>query len=326
MTDDNVTKPVVLLVDDDHSFAEQKRILFTNLGYEAIVADSFVNTVLALDKHRYRLMVAIVDYHLDSRFEDERGRDVLTLIKNTVYEDFVIPYLLTGSDTTGIISKVTKTGLAVTALSKDINDDDLVSQVLNPRLLRAQYALTHDHMSPLLNYPTFRRCVEHFLADARSIGKGTGRRRPMGTMLSFDLNSFKDINDRYGHFTGDLVIGGVGGLLKSHLDHGDIVCRKSGDEYLLFLVNTRRELAREIANRIMRETKNKVFTSLDGQQISGLTASIGVKETDARLLHEGTEPVGSLFEKMMHEADVGEDGLNAAKSAALKEGLRHLRE
>ncbi len=321
MTDE---KPIVLIVDDDHLFSEQKRFLFANLGYEVAVADSFMNTVLALEKYRYQLTVAIVDYHLSS-YEDGRGEHVLSLIKDTVYADFVIPYLLTGHDTKGVISKFTKTGLAVTVLSKDIDDDDLVAQVLNPRILYAQYRLTHDNMSPLLNYLTFRRCIEHFLADARSVAKGEGRRRPMGTLLSLDINAFKDINDRLGHPTGDLVIEGVGRLLRDRVNFGDIVCRKSGDEYLLFLVNTRHEMAQKIADRVMKSIKSATFFGADGQQFSGVTASIGIREVDTVLLHESTCSISSLFGKMMHEADVAEGGLNEAKHIALQEGLRKLR-
>lgn len=323
MTDD-VINPVVLLVDDDAMFAEQKRFLFASLGYEAIVADSFPNAVIALENHRYQLVVAIVDFHLSS-IDDGRGGHVLSLINETVYADFVIPYLLTGSNTDGVISKFTKTGLAVTVLSKSINDDDLVAQVLNPRMLRAQYALTHDSMSPLLNYATFGRCVEHFLIHARSDAKGEGRRRQMGTMLSLDLNSFKEINDRRGHHTGDIVLQGVGKILRHRVHCGDIVCRKSGDEYLLFLINTRFETAQSIANRIMRDIKNATFFGIDGERFSGVTASIGIREVDTVLLYEGTGSIGSLFGKMMHEADVAEGGLNDAKRLALEEGLRKLR-
>lgn len=322
---DDISKPVVLLVDDDPLYIEQKRFLFASLGYDVVVADSFPSAVVVLDKYRYRLVVAIVDYHLSDGLEDGRGGQLLSLIKETVYADFVIPYIVTGKDTKGVIKKFTETGLAITVLSKDIDDDDLVAQALNPRILQAQYGLTHDHMSPLLSYPTFRRCVEHFLAHARSDAQGEGRRRPMGTMLSIDLNSFKEINDKLGHSTGDVVLSDVGKLLRERVNFGDIACRKSGDEYLVFLINTRYETARNIAERLMKLIKSATFVDSENQQITGVTASIGIREVDVGLLHNGTCPISSLFSKMLHEADVAEGGLNEAKEAALREGVRRLR-
>lgn len=56
-----------------------------------------------------------------------------------------------------------------------------------------------------------------------------------GSLLIVDIDHFKNINDSYGHLSGDQVIKGFGSLLKRHCRSTDIVGRVGGDEFVVFL-------------------------------------------------------------------------------------------
>ena len=55
------------------------------------------------------------------------------------------------------------------------------------------------------------------------------------TIVAFDLNDFKKINDRYGHAAGDLVLRAFAGRLAGAIRLSDLAVRMGGDEFLLLL-------------------------------------------------------------------------------------------
>ncbi len=95
--------------------------------------------------------------------------------------------------------------------------------------------------------------------------------RPLG-VISCDLDLFKQVNDRYGHETGDAVLAAVGQLLQDAVRAGDVAARIGGEEFLLLLPDTDVEGARTVAEKV-RETVSKL--AVPG--VSGvLTMSLGV--------------------------------------------------
>ncbi|HEX7519075.1 MAG TPA: sensor domain-containing diguanylate cyclase, partial [Candidatus Deferrimicrobium sp.] len=73
--------------------------------------------------------------------------------------------------------------------------------------------------------------------------------RPMAVIM-LDLDHFKEINDRYGHTTGDRVLALVAGVLGAHLRKTDIAARYGGDEFAVILPETDLSSAAVIAERI----------------------------------------------------------------------------
>jgi diguanylate cyclase (GGDEF)-like protein len=77
-----------------------------------------------------------------------------------------------------------------------------------------------------------RRVAEERLAAEASRSKRSGR--PL-TVVCFDLNEFKHINDTYGHLAGDLVLKHFGNRLQSAVRKSDTAARMGGDEFLILL-------------------------------------------------------------------------------------------
>ncbi len=70
------------------------------------------------------------------------------------------------------------------------------------------------------------------------------------SMISMDLDRFKEINDNLGHQAGDKVLQSVADVLKSAVRSTDLLVRMGGDEFLLILDNTGLENARILAERL----------------------------------------------------------------------------
>jgi diguanylate cyclase (GGDEF)-like protein len=70
--------------------------------------------------------------------------------------------------------------------------------------------------------------------------------------LYFDIDHFKDINDSFGHATGDEVIGAVGRAIANRLRRGDLVARYGGEEFVAVLPKTGVEEAVALAEEIRR--------------------------------------------------------------------------
>ncbi len=92
--------------------------------------------------------------------------------------------------------------------------------------------------------------------------------------LFLDIDFFKQFNDTFGHHVGDCVLQKVAATIKSHMRSSDILARFGGEEFSVLLVNTDRDEAMEIAERIRCAISElpQVVADNDTQQV---TISIG---------------------------------------------------
>jgi len=95
--------------------------------------------------------------------------------------------------------------------------------------------------------------------------------RPISVII-FDVDHFKQINDRYGHLMGDQVLSEMAAIVRKQARAADYVGRWGGDEFLLVATDTRSDQACLIAERMRRMVAEKPLAGLS------LTASFGVAE------------------------------------------------
>jgi diguanylate cyclase (GGDEF)-like protein len=108
--------------------------------------------------------------------------------------------------------------------------------------LRAQ-ALTDD-LTRLFNRRHFEHCLSEALRDEHDRGGPT-------SLVYFDLDAFKSINDSFGHGAGDHVLREFAELLGSQIREGDIACRTGGEEFCVVLPRTSRAQAERLARRVV---------------------------------------------------------------------------
>jgi diguanylate cyclase (GGDEF)-like protein len=97
------------------------------------------------------------------------------------------------------------------------------------------------------------------------------------SMIMFDLDHLKDVNDRHGHLCGDAVLSAVGKRMKEVLRGSDLKCRYAGEEFLVLLPETPLHGARRVAETLRREIAERpVPWSGEGLTV---TASFGLAQT-----------------------------------------------
>ncbi|MEO8383092.1 MAG: GGDEF domain-containing protein [Acidobacteriota bacterium] len=98
--------------------------------------------------------------------------------------------------------------------------------------------------------------------------------RPV-SIVAFDFDNFKQVNDQYGHAAGDYVLRASSAMIMNELVRpGDLFARMGGEEFVIVLQATTVETACEIAERLRRTLEERAFV-YEGKEIR-LTSSFGV--------------------------------------------------
>jgi two-component system cell cycle response regulator len=92
--------------------------------------------------------------------------------------------------------------------------------------------------------------------------------------LFIDVDFFKQVNDRYGHQAGDMVLVRLVTLMREQVRSSDIVARYGGEEFAIILPDTGIQLAYEVAERIRRQVEDQELTVND--KTLSITVSIGL--------------------------------------------------
>jgi len=114
------------------------------------------------------------------------------------------------------------------------------------------------------------------------------------SMLLFDIDNFKKVNDCYGHTVGDKVLVGISGIVTSHIRDDDVFARWGGEEFVVLFGTTGIEQATELAERL------RMAVEATSQAEAGrVTISIGVAQ------HRQGETINELVnraDEKMYEA------------------------
>lgn len=108
---------------------------------------------------------------------------------------------------------------------------------LRLRILELERAADTDPLVPVYN----RRAFMREITRAKTVME---RYDLQSTVLYFDLNAFKAINDRYGHAIGDTLLKKIGSVLIEGVRDCDMVARLGGDEFAVLLFKTDMTLAK----------------------------------------------------------------------------------
>ena len=107
------------------------------------------------------------------------------------------------------------------------------------------------------------------------------------SLIMLDIDHFKDVNDRFGHETGDRVLEGLVKLIRKRIRTSDILARWGGEEFLIMLVNTTLAQAVQLAEVLLERLRTWPFPD-----VGSLTASFGVTQ------YRGGESVDTLLTRV----------------------------
>jgi diguanylate cyclase (GGDEF)-like protein len=129
-----------------------------------------------------------------------------------------------------------------------------------------------------------------FKDDARRYVSLARRHRSALSVISFDLDHFKSINDTYGHAAGDQVLSGVARAAAKELRQSDILGRMGGEEFAVLLPQTDQTRAAEVADKLRLLFRSLKFPG--SHPPIKVNASFGVASLDP-----GSDDIDSLLQK-----------------------------
>jgi diguanylate cyclase (GGDEF)-like protein len=171
----------------------------------------------------------------------------------------------------------------------------LLSSLRNSILLEREYSRT-DYLTGAANARLFSELASLEIERLRRYGRSF-------SLAYFDIDDFKNINDRYGHSTGDEVLRSVASCVKQHLRKTDLVARLGGDEFALLLPETDQASARQVLQKIQSMLLEEMHT-----HDWPITFSIGVI-TCKRAPHTPDELVKMADESMYSVKRAGKNAI-----------------
>ncbi len=174
-----------------------------------------------------------------------------------------------------------------------------VNKILEARASKFEEIAHHDPLTGLANRSSFE---EKMLDEFERIERYGSA--PF-SLIFFDIDHFKSINDRYGHLTGDRILASTAKLCKSKLRINDMLARWGGEEFVAILPMTMIEAAYEVAEKLRAEIAAYLF-----EEVGHISCSFGVCQ-----YHEGDTP-----QDMLHRTD---EAMYKAKNSGRNRVVMH---
>jgi diguanylate cyclase (GGDEF)-like protein len=154
--------------------------------------------------------------------------------------------------------------------------DDLRGEVtrLKAKLAEAEDLADRDALTPVLN----RRALVRELSRIRTFSQRYGS---PASVVYFDIDGFKTVNDRYGHAAGDAALQAVAQRILANVRESDIVGRMGGDEFAVILVQADQAVAAAKAEGLSRAIEATPIQF--GDWSAPLHVSYGVREISQEL-------------------------------------------
>jgi diguanylate cyclase (GGDEF)-like protein len=272
-------KANILLIEDNALQAKQTIACLESAGYHLSWAETGLSGLKMAKTDRPDLIL------LDVVLPDNNGQDICRFIKaDEAIRDIPIIMLTAKSE---LEDKVK--GLTIGAddyLPKPFNEQELVAKInallrikslqdelkkknqeLGEVLKTVERMAITDPGTGLFNRRHFTEFLEREFARAKRFNS------PLACVM-LDIDHFKQINDTYGHQTGDQVLYEIGHILQQNIRQIEIAARYGGEEFVLLLPETPLSEAVKPARRLLEQVAGHHFQGLDRNRM--VTVSIGL--------------------------------------------------
>ena len=266
----------ILIADDDTVSRHLLKATLASWGYDVTVCSTGAEAWQALQQDRAP-QLAILDWEMP----DLHGPDVCRRLRERGGDRYTYVILLTGrSDKEDLIAGMNAG--ADDYLTKPFDAHELRVRLragtrvldLQHELLTTREALriqaTRDSLTGLLNR---RAIIETMTAELHRVRRES---RPMGVAI-VDLDSFKRINDTYGHAAGDAVLVEAARRMQSSLRPYDEIGRTGGEEFLILAAGCDLRCAASVAERVRAALARAPMDVKAGS--FSITCSAGVAST-----------------------------------------------
>ncbi len=284
----------ILLVEDSISQRAFLKSLVSEGGYDVADAENGVKALEYLKEHNTNLPDIVIS---DIMMPEMDGHELSLMIKK-LYPSILIIILTSDTDDDTLI-KSFDSG-ATDYQSKPVKKIELLIRISN--LLRIKKAEDTLHLAltkmellantdALTGVPNRR----HILKELEKAIYTSKRYSLPLSLVEFDIDHFKSVNDHFGHLAGDEVLVKICSFIKQNLRQSDIIGRYGGEEFLIILPNVSIEGAIAVVTKCLDSIKNLSFESAPGRQI---TFSAGISQYNGQhKLDEFIAIVDSLLYK-----------------------------
>jgi len=161
------------------------------------------------------------------------------------------------------------------------------------RLHEAQALADRDPLTTLYNRRRFDEDVERMFAQAQ-------RNSRRLSLLYFDLDDFKRVNDVHGHAAGDKVLKGIAQLLTLQSRRNEELYRLSGDEFAILVADAEQHQVEALAGRVVA-TVEKLQFSFDGMEVH-VSCSMGIAACSPKSIQDSAADLMEQADIAMYEA------------------------
>jgi diguanylate cyclase (GGDEF)-like protein len=128
-----------------------------------------------------------------------------------------------------------------------------------------------------------------------------GQPRALVSLILFDIDHFKKINDTFGHAAGDVALQQVSSAVRGQLRDGDTLCRVGGEEFAVILEETNLVVARRAAEMLRATVETTRIEA--AARVIPVTVSLGVAEREPR--DGGFDALYKRADERLYEAKRG---------------------
>ena len=269
----------ILIIEDELIFRRMVKKYLLEAGYEIVEAEDGLSAWELFQKEPFQLVIT------DWMMPGLDGPALVQKIRTSGQKSYTYIIMLTAMDNKDNIVLGLESG-ADEYLTKPFNSRELIARVASGmRILRLEEELMqariqmealamHDGLTGLLN----RRAIEEY---AEAEFNMAGRKKQAMSVILLDIDHFKNVNDRFGHKFGDVVLRQVAQTLKEDLRNYDRVGRWGGEEFLLILPDTELKDAVTVAERLRSKTA-AVQISLENGETFSIHISLGAACTTGK--------------------------------------------
>jgi len=240
------TDELIRITDKDGVITYVNDAFVAHTGYRGIELIGKKNNILKSEKHNRKFYKEL----WDTISSGKTYRGIFINKKkygHLYYEEQTITPII---DDNGVITHYVGTGQDIT-LRVEIEE-------------RLQKLATTDSLTGIANRYKINLVIDEEIERGKVYGK-------FFTLVMFDIDKFKNINDTYGHDVGDMILSEVSELIEKYIRDTDSFGRWGGEEFMLVLHDTQEDEAISIAQKI-----RKVIEIYPFKVIEHLTVSIGV--------------------------------------------------
>ncbi len=299
----------ILIADDDPITRRLLETYLTRWGYE-LVLSAHGSEALEVLEGEQAPELAILDWMMPGL----DGIDICRRVRRSAGRNYTYIILLTARSGKEDVVEGLEAG-ADDYMIKPFEPNELKVRVrAGARILQLQADLraaldqtklqaSRDPLTRLWNRGAIMEIMEQEFARMKRLGSHVG-------VILADIDHFKQVNDRFGHFAGDAVLRAVSAKMSAMVRPYDAVGRYGGEEFLIVVPGCDVKAASDVAERIRRALNDEPLSTPEGA--FSVTASLGVASAGGAAATASSEIVRAADQALYRAKNSGRNRVEKA--------------